>query len=62
MALPESVSNTVTVLRLALATNKIFPERVSAISQGCSSVGQRSMTRSDFKSMTAMAACAHKLT
>src|SRR5439155_19135048 len=33
-ALPASVSNTVTVLRLALATNRTFPERVSAISQG----------------------------
>src|SRR5262245_29022401 len=62
IARPASVSSTVTVLRLALATNRSFPERVSAISHGCSSVAHRATTWLDFKSITATAACPQRLT
>ena len=41
MALPASVSITLTVLRLALATYRILPPRASSSSLGCSWVGQR---------------------
>ncbi len=61
-ARPEAVSSTVTVLRLALATKSCLPERVRAISHGCSCTGQRAITWPESKSMTATAACAHKLT
>src|SRR3954470_4540529 len=60
--LPLSASKTETVLRLALATNKNFPERVRAISQGCSSVDHLATTVFEVRSMTATADCAHKLT
>src|SRR5438105_964847 len=59
---PVAVSRTVTVLRLALATNKCRADLVSAISLGCSPVAQRSATWRDFKSITATHARAHKLT
>src|SRR4051812_45811251 len=53
MALPVSVFSTVTVFRLALATKSSLPERVSAISHGCSSVAQRATTLLDLRSITA---------
>src|SRR5947207_1646960 len=55
MVLPACVSSTVTVFRLALATNSNFPERVSAISHGCSWVGHLPTTWLDFRSITATA-------
>src|SRR5216683_182243 len=59
---PVAVSRTLTVLRLALTTNKWLPERVSAISFGCSSVGHWATTAGLVKSITATAACAQRLT
>src|SRR5262245_16491311 len=59
---PVSVSKTVTVLRLAFATNSRLPDWVRAISQGCSCVGQRAMTLLEFKSITSMLAWPHRLT
>ena len=61
-AWPVAVSRTVTVLRHELATNRRLPERVSAISDGCSCTGQRVTTWAVLKSITATAACAQRLT
>src|SRR6185369_7111678 len=59
---PVSVSSTVTVLRLALATKRCLPAALSNISLGCSSVAQRAVTLFVLRSMTAAAACAQRLT
>src|SRR5437667_9111472 len=60
--LPVPVSNSVTLFLAALATYSILPDAVSNISQGCSCVGQRAITWFAFKSTTAIAACAQRLT
>src|SRR5262249_24012746 len=56
IGLPAAVSMTVTVLRLALATYRIFPWRAMTISFGCSCVGQVPMAWKDAVSTTATAA------
>src|SRR5579859_702434 len=61
-ALPASVSKTLTVLRLALATKRYRPDRVRAISHGCSWVGHWSTIRPEPKSRTSTAAWAQRLT
>src|ERR1044071_1306943 len=60
--LPVPVSNTVTLFRAALATYRIRPDAANTISQGCACVGQRAVTWFAFRSTTATAACAHRLT
>ena len=56
------VSMMLTEFRLAFATNRSLPDRVSSISFGCSSVFQRAMTSWVFVSMTATDSWAHSET
>ena len=62
MDLPASVSITLTVLRLALATNRILPPLASSISLGCSSVVQWPVTLKVSVLTTATLALLQRLT
>src|SRR4051812_43579231 len=60
--LPDPVSKTETVLRLALATYRTLPSRARSISLGCSSDFQRPTTRLAAVSTTATSAPPQRLT